>query len=103
MLLFLKLAGVLAALYLAAALTMALLQDRLLFPRWAVGPSLALPATAEQLTLTVEDGAELVGVHLPAKPRPPRGASLLLAFGGNAWHAAELAQHLHWRCHVGSP
>lgn len=94
MLLVLKLTGILATAYLAAALLLTLFQDRLLFPRWATGPEPVLPATAERLTLTVEADVRLVGVYLPADTHPPAGAPLLLAFGGNAWNAADLAIHL---------
>lgn len=90
----LKLTGLLVALYLAMALLAALLQDRLLFPRWAIGSGPALPAGAERLALMVEPDAELSGVHLPAEESPPEGAPLVLGFGGNAWRADDLAIHL---------
>ena len=67
MLLFVKIAAGTAALYLIVVVLMALAQDRLLFPRWAVARGPALPATAERLTLSLASGDELVGVHLPAE------------------------------------
>lgn len=72
---------------------LALAQDRLIFPRWAMGPPAPLPAGAERLTATSADGHRLAGVLIPA-----RGAAewpVLLAFGGNAWDATVLAGALH--------
>ena len=51
MLLFVKIAAGIAALYLIVVGLMALAQDRLLFPRWVVARGPALPATAERRTL----------------------------------------------------
>ena len=56
MLLFLKLAAGIAALYLAIVVLMALAQDRLLFPRWAMGSGMKLPAGAEWLSVTIASG-----------------------------------------------
>jgi hypothetical protein len=67
MLLFVKIAAGIAALYLIVVVLMALAQDRLLFPRWAMPRGPALPATAERLNLSLASGDELVGVHLPAE------------------------------------
>ena len=90
-----KIAGGLAAVYVAVAVLMALLQDRLLFPRWAVGSGVPLPATAEQLVVEAGSGETPVGVHLPPAAEPGTGTRLLLGFGGNAWSANDLAVHLH--------
>ena len=92
----LKLAGGLAALYLAVALLITLLQDRLLFPRWALGRGeVSLPADAERLSIDIPGVGPLVGTRLPAdRPRPP-GAARILGFGGNAWDADHLLLHLH--------
>lgn len=91
----LKLAAGLAALYLVLVGLMALAQDRLIFPRWAMPPgSPALPAEAERLTIALPDGNRLAGVRLPAVAPPPEGAALLLGFGGNAWDAHALALFL---------
>jgi hypothetical protein len=46
-----KIAAGIAALYLIIVVLMALAQDRLLLPRWAMGSGVALPATAERLGL----------------------------------------------------
>src|SRR6056297_2667316 len=43
MLLLLKIAASLAALYLVVVVSLALFQDRLLFPKWAMGPGAPLP------------------------------------------------------------
>ncbi len=65
-----------------------LLQESLLFPRGAASaPTFALPEGAERITLHSAEGDRLVGAVLPARRRS-RG--LLLAFGGNAWHADDL-------------
>jgi uncharacterized protein len=96
MILVVKLAAVLAVLYLIVVVLIALAQDWLLFPRWAMGNGGdPLPASAERLALGVASGEELVGIHLPAKGRPPEEAALILGFGGNAWDAEALAIYLH--------
>jgi uncharacterized protein len=94
MLLFVKIAAGIAALYLIIVVLIALAQDRLLFPRWAMGSSVALPARAERLRLSIASGEELVGVYLPAEGATPEGAALILGFGGNAWNADALALYL---------
>jgi len=95
MLLFAKVLVCIAALYLTIVVLMALAQDRLLFPRWAMRGGVALPATAERLQLGIGSGEELAGVHLPAEGPSPDGAALILGFGGNAWDADALALYLH--------
>ena len=91
-----KLAVALAAVYVFVVLLMALAQDRLLFPRWAMAPGPAtLPASAERLSIRLASGDELAGLLLRADARPPEGAALVLGFGGNAWNADLLATHLH--------
>ena len=96
MILFVKLAAGLAALYVIVVVLIALAQDWLLFPRSAMGNGKALlPASAERLMLDVSSGQSLVGVRLPAEGRPPEGAALILGFGGNAWNADALAVYLH--------
>jgi pimeloyl-ACP methyl ester carboxylesterase len=92
----LKLAGGLAALYLAVALLITLLQDRLLFPRWALGSGeVSLPADAERLSIDIPGVGPLVGTRLPADRPRPAGAARILGFGGNAWDADHLLLHLH--------
>ncbi len=95
MLLVLKLAGGLAAPYLVLVILATLVQDRLLFPRWAMGPAAPLPPTAERLVVDVGSGEQLVGIHLPPEGQRQERARLVLGFGGNAWHANDLAMHLH--------
>ena len=81
-----------AALYVAFV---ALMQDRILFPRWAVsGQAPPLPADAEELTLELPGGDTLAGVRLPARRPGGDSQAVLLGFGGNAWHADSLAAHL---------
>ena len=95
MLLLAKLAVGLAALYLLVVALIALAQDSLLFPRWAIGDGTLLPDSAERLALEVPSGETLVGVRLPAKGEPAAEAALILGFGGNAWSADVLALYLH--------
>jgi uncharacterized protein len=93
---FLKIAGGLAVLYLAFVLLITLVQDRLLFPRWAMGGGgVTLPANAERISIEVPDIGPLVGTVLPGEPVPPVGAARILGFGGNAWDADSLALYLH--------
>ncbi len=72
---------------------LALAQDWLIFPRWAMGPSAPMPAGAERLEAVSGDGHRLVGVLVPA--RGVAEGPMLLAFGGNAWDANALAAYLH--------
>jgi uncharacterized protein len=91
----LKIAAGLGGLYLVCVLMIALLQDRLLFPRWAMpGGAVALPAAAERVVIEVPGVGPLVGVFLPARQAPPPEAALILGFGGNAWDADLLAVYL---------
>src|SRR5688572_2393507 len=95
MILFVKFAAGFAGLYVLVVVLVALAQDWLLFPRWAMGHgAAALPASAERLALEVASGEELVGVHLPAEVRPSAESALILGFGGNAWNADTLAVYL---------
>lgn len=92
----LKIAAGLVLLYVALALLIAAFQDRLLFPRWAMrAGTVALPATAERLSVDVPSGGQLIGAFLPAERPPPDDAALLLGFGGNAWDADLMATYLH--------
>ncbi len=92
----LKIALGLGVLYLVCILLIALVQDRLLFPRWAMrGGTVPLPTTAERLSVEICGVGRLVGAFLPAEREPPPDAALLLGFGGNAWDADLLATYLH--------
>ena len=95
MFLFVKLVAGIAALYIAIVLLIALAQDRLLFPRWAMGGKVDLPGSAGRHTIDIASGEELVGLHVPAVGTPPETSALVLGFGGNAWDADALAQYLH--------
>jgi len=92
----LKFAVAFAALYLAFALLVTVFQDRLVFPRWAMGGGeVRLPADAERLSIDVPGVGPLVGTVLPGdRPRPAETARIL-GFGGNAWDADDLLLHLH--------
>lgn len=92
----LKIVAGIALLYLVCILLVTLMQDRLLFPRWAMrGGTVPLPAAAERLSIEIPDVGPLVGVFLPADRKPPTDAALLLGFGGNAWDADLLAIYLN--------
>jgi len=93
---FLKIAAGFGLAYLIAVLLIAVFQDRLLFPRWAMrGGAVPLPAAAERVSIDVPEVGPLVGVFLPAEDDPPPAAALLVGFGGNAWDADLLAVYLH--------
>ena len=82
---------VLAVGYAAIIAMLAGFQTRLLFPAWMVPGDGALPAGAEELSVTAADGVTLRGAYLPGgDPDAP----LLLGFGGNAWSAGAVAQTL---------
>lgn len=96
MMAFWKLVVGLAAFYLIVIGVMAVAQDWLLFPRWAVSSGAAdLPASARRLTLKTASAETLAGIHVPADTRPREEAALILGFGGNAWSADALASYLH--------
>jgi uncharacterized protein len=91
-----KIAAGFAGLYVLVVALIALAQDWLIFPRWAMGHGAAAPPiSAARLALKASSGEELVGVHLPAKDRPSADSALILGFGGNAWNADTLAVYLH--------
>lgn len=90
----LRLAAWAAGALVLAVAALALAQDRLIFPRWAMGPPAPLPAGAEALEAWSDDGHRLQGVLIPARDGAA-AAPLLLAFGGNAWDAHALAGLLH--------
>jgi len=88
----LKILSVLAALYAVFVLVMALAQGALLFPRWAMGASPALPADAVDLHVARTGGVVLAGHVLPGATREQ--TPLVLGFGGNAWDGAAMALFL---------
>ena len=69
-------------------------QTQLIFPTHAVARAGKLPPGAECLSLELEAGVTLSGVHVPAD-HPRRGATLILGFAGNAWNAQDAATYLH--------
>ena len=86
-----KIAAVLAGAYVVVIAVLAMSQTALLFPRWAVGPVPALPAGAVPLRLDRPDGVTLHGHLLPGS----RDRTPIIAFGGNAWNAGDVALLLH--------
>lgn len=103
MLLFAKIVAGLAALYIIVVALIALAQDWLLFPRWALGNGALLPENAEQLVLEVPSGETLIGVRLPERESPsvriaascfglvgmnPRGRGFPTGLGRSAAHSA---------------
>lgn len=88
----------LAALAWAALVALiALMQDRMLFPRLPP-PAIALPPEAATMHLTTPEGDRLQGHRLPgsgAEGDPPDGRALILGFGGNGWDARATLLYLH--------
>ena len=70
-------------------------QTDLLFPVHAVPSAGPLPPGAERLEVTTADGDSLHGVHMTPTAEAAGERTLLLAFGGNAWNAQEVATYLH--------
>src|SRR3954454_25363942 len=69
-------------------------QSHLIFPTHAVPSAGPLPPGAERLSLVIEEGEELAGIHIPAD-EPSQDRTLMLGFGGNAWNAQDVAEYLH--------
>ena len=69
-------------------------QSRLIFPTHAVPDPGPLAAGAEKWSVKSEDGATLVGVHMPPD-RISGSRTLILGFGGNGWNAQDVAEYLH--------
>ena len=69
-------------------------QSHLIFPVHAVPKAGPWPRSAERLSLDAGNGVTLEGIRIPAdQPDPTR--TLILAFGGNAWNAQDVAEYLH--------
>jgi pimeloyl-ACP methyl ester carboxylesterase len=81
-------------LYLAICAFLFFAQNAMIFPASQVGPSAALPATTEQLTLAARSGDQLVGLHIPPA-RASAVRTLILGFSGNATNAGVTAAMLH--------
>jgi hypothetical protein len=69
-------------------------QSHMIFPVHAVPAAGPWPARAERLSARTADGETLQGIHIPADA-PDSTETLLLAFGGNAWNAQDVAEYLH--------
>jgi hypothetical protein len=78
----------------AAIPAMIELQSSLIFPVHAVPAAGPLPPSAERLSVKTPGGQTLEGVHI-SPDEPDRTRMLLLAFGGNAWNAQDVAEYLH--------
>lgn len=81
-------------LYLAICGFLFFAQNAMIFPVNQVGPSGALPAATERLTLAARSGDQLVGLHIPPV-RPSAARTLILGFSGNATNAGVTAAMLH--------
>ncbi len=91
-----KILFTIAAIYAGLLVLLYLSQTWLLFPTWLMGKSaLALPGSAERLEIEISGGDQLAGVLLPASESAEGTPPLILAFGGNAWNAEDLALYLH--------
>ena len=66
-----------------------------IFPTHAVASAGPLPAGADRLQLTTEDGKQLHGVHVPPSKRSAGPKTLILGFAGNAWNSQDAATYLH--------
>lgn len=90
-----KMLFTIAVIYAGLLVLLYLTQTWLLFPTWLMskGP-LALPDSAKRLEIESSDGDRLAGVLLPAAESAEGTPPLILAFGGNAWNAVDLALYL---------
>ena len=70
------------------------LQSHFIFPTHAVASAGPLPVGAEKVEVKTADGERLAGVHIPAD-EPSAQRTMILAFGGNAWNAQDVAEYLH--------
>lgn len=69
-------------------------QSHLIFPVHAVARAGPLPPSAEPMTVRTPSGDTVEGIHIPPDQADP-GRTLILAFGGNAWNAQDVAEYLH--------
>lgn len=68
-------------------------QSHLIFPTHAVPSPGPWPKDAERLSLKLDGGQELSGIHIHAD-EPSKDRTLILGFGGNAWNAQDVAEYL---------
>ena len=71
------------------------MQNHLMFPTHAVVRPGPLPRGSTRLTIAVEGGDELHGVHVPPAGNGTGQRTLVLGFGGNAWNAEDAATYIH--------
>lgn len=80
------------AVYAGMGAVLAISQTRVLFPTWLTpGSHGLLPGGAQDLAVDTPDGDRLVGVRLSAAKEARENVPLILAFGGDAWSAVDLA------------
>ena len=91
----LKLVLFLAASYAVVLAAIFFAQTSLLFPARMAGASAPLPATARPLSLNLDGGERLHGLHIPPRQLQKGPKLLILGFGGNAWNAQDVAEFLH--------
>jgi fermentation-respiration switch protein FrsA (DUF1100 family) len=91
----LKLPVVLVATYAAVALIVFAAQTWLLFPTGLAGRDAALPHDAERIAFDTPDGERLQGVRIPSGAASGEDRTIVLAFGGYAWNAENMATYLH--------
>lgn len=90
----LKILAAAVLLYGLVVLLIVALQDRLLFPTYAVPAGASVPPGWQRLAVATPDGITLEGVHVP----PVRSSDerlLVLVFPGNGWNALDAAALLH--------
>lgn len=90
----LKLLLLIALIYAAIVVAFFFAQTALIFPAGSVWDAEPLPPGAERLTLEVEGGDRLHGVHIPPAGRGAQ-RPVILGFAGNAWNAEDCASFLH--------
>ncbi|MBI1364132.1 MAG: alpha/beta fold hydrolase [Proteobacteria bacterium] len=83
--------------YAGVCLLMFLMQDRLIFARHLAVHNLPDRLSLKYLDEMTLDVAPGVALHGYYSPNRDEGAPLIIAFGGNADSAAELAKNLEWQ------
>jgi pimeloyl-ACP methyl ester carboxylesterase len=78
----------------AAYFAMIEFQSHFIFPVHAVAKAGPLPKGAERLSIGTADDQTLRGIRIPAD-EADASKTLILAFGGNAWNAQDVAEYLH--------
>jgi pimeloyl-ACP methyl ester carboxylesterase len=92
-----KLLLALAVAYAALALLAYAAQTSLLFPTSLARGSPSLPSDAQRVACETPDGERLQGLRMSPAAGSGRQRTIVLAFGGNAWNADDMAIYLHER------